>query len=79
MLWENYKGWNWQEAVSNTYRSPYFQIEDTKSIARDEAYKTANNILKDFFERITDENLKVDVGALQEYIDDFVKNNGAIK
>lgn len=33
----------------------------------------ARRILKEFFEKITDENLKVDVDALQEYIDSFMK------
>lgn len=33
----------------------------------------ARRILKEFFEEITDENLKVDVDALQEYIDSFMK------
>ena len=35
--------------------------------------REARNILKEFFEEITDENLKVDVDALQEYIDSFMK------
>ena len=44
---------------------------------KDEAITIANfearRILKEFFEEITDENLKVDVDALQEYIDSFMK------
>ena len=44
---------------------------------KNEAITIANfealRILKEFFEEITDENLKVDVDALQEYIDSFMR------
>ena len=83
--WDGYIGTNvpdysWTYSASaDTEPNQWAQIEfgSLTNVQRNEviaiAIREAQGVLKEFFEEITDENLKVDVDALQEYIDSFMK------
>lgn len=63
-----------EDAPVRTWAPVSFDEYKMKEIATSIAESVANNILGNFFREITDENLKVDVDALQAYIDNFMKS-----